>query len=105
MVQVYAGLASSAVGEDHGSANEAFRPRPRRPRLRPVLAVSYDTGTGFGGSVWLVVALLFLVVASVTSGVLSDVFWALAGLFGLMAVVLLGAYISGHGRGGWTRNP
>ena len=67
------------------------------------MVVSYDTGTGFGGFVWMIMALLFLVIASVTSGVVSDVFWALAGLFGLMAVVLLGAYFTGHGRGGWTR--
>jgi len=68
------------------------------------MAVHYQTGTGFGGFVWMIVALLFVLVASVTSGVPSDVFWAMAGLFGLMAVVLIGAYITGRGRGGWTRD-
>jgi hypothetical protein len=62
---------------------------------------SYETGTGCGAAFWFVIVVPFAVVGVFTSGVVSDVFWGLAGLWVLLAVVSLAYFVTGHGRGGW----
>lgn len=55
-----------------------------------------------GGLFWLLAAFVAAVVAFATSGVVSYSFWGIAGLLLIMALALLLAYATGHGRGGWT---
>jgi hypothetical protein len=65
-------------------------------------AARYKSGTGLGGIFWLVVAIAAASVALSTSGVVSEAFWGVAGLFFVLTLVLVGAYMTGRGRGGWT---
>jgi hypothetical protein len=48
-----------------------------------------------------VIAVPFVAVGNLTSGVVSDVFWGLAAFWVLLAVVNLAYFVTGHGRGGW----
>jgi hypothetical protein len=64
----------------------------------------YESGTGFSAAFWIVIAVPFLIVALATAGVVSDVFWGLAGLLGLLALTNLAYYVTGHGRGGWSQD-
>jgi hypothetical protein len=75
-----------------------------KPTYRRVATARFASGTGFGGTVWLLLAILAVIVALDTSGVVSVVFWSITALLLLLAVVLFGAYVTGHGRGGWTTN-
>jgi hypothetical protein len=69
---------------------------------RKVASATYRSGTGVGGLFWLLAACVAVVVAFSTSGVVSYLFWGIAGLLLMMALALLLAYATGHGRGGWT---
>lgn len=51
---------------------------------------------------WFLPAFVAAVVAFTTSGVVSYSFWGIAGLLLIVALALLLAYATGHGRGGWT---
>lgn len=82
--------------------------RPHRPDKEPgpnyrkAASARYKSGTGLGGVFWLVVAIAAALVALATSGVVSESLWVAAGLFCAMALVLLLAYATRRGRGGWT---
>jgi hypothetical protein len=51
---------------------------------------------------WVVIAIPLVIVALATSGIVSDVFWGLAALMGLLAAINLAYLVSGHSGGGWT---
>jgi hypothetical protein len=51
---------------------------------------------------WVVIAIPLLIVALATSGIVSDVFWGLTALMGLLAAINLAFAVTGHGEGGWT---
>ncbi len=61
-----------------------------------VSAAHYTSGTGLGGVFYLIIAIPPAIVALNTSGVVSKVFWVVAGLFCLMALAALGAYTIGY---------
>lgn len=83
-------------------------PRARSEARRPVFrriagpVPSYQTGAGCSTVFWVVIAIVLLIVGLATSGIVSDVFWGLAALMGLLAAINLASVVTGHGGGGWT---
>jgi hypothetical protein len=57
------------------------------------------------GVFWLVVAVPFAIVGRITSGVVSAVFWGLAGLWALLAVINFAYFAAGKDRGGGKKGP
>jgi hypothetical protein len=71
-------------------------------RHAPKGGVIFQSGTGTGAVFWGVLVVIFGAVAGQTSGIASDVLWAIAGLAALLGAINLVYYLTGRGRGHWT---
>jgi hypothetical protein len=60
-----------------------------RPMFRTISGPvpCYQTGSGCSTVFWVVIAIPLVIVALATSGIVSDVFWGLAALMGLLATI------------------